>query len=193
MTVRSIVLPANPNEAAELIEILPGDTGAKIAELVLGEYTAVAVNDGITMWLNQDRRMIDPVFNRGAQLLWTIRHGANSDVLAGPAVLTGGADSDGLVLGLTDEQVVRVEAALGLMRVRIENTYEDGHESTRVVLISPPAAPEDSDDVEDWWDTEVFDQTGDGHGAEHPKLGSFHEATVISGPDPLVGKTYEWG
>lgn len=78
--------------------------------------------------------------------------------------------------------------------VSIENTYEDGHESeTEVWLpIWEGAAPDD-----DWWDDVVQPHTGDGHGAEHPKLGVSYEATIMRVADPndttMCGVTYSWG
>ena len=77
----------------------------------------------------------------------------------------------------------------GKVTVRIENTYEDGHESTNTVEVDAPADPTD---LEDWWDEEVFEHTGDGHGEKHPKLGSLHECTVIAGPAEMVGQVMEW-
>lgn len=78
---------------------------------------------------------------------------------------------------------------MSTVTVRIEDTYEDGHSAIHEHEVE---APED-DDLEDWWDEEVFEHTGDGHGAKHPKLGSLHEARIIRADDPtLVGKEMEW-
>jgi hypothetical protein len=76
--------------------------------------------------------------------------------------------------------------------VKIENTYEDGHESVIEVEVENPE-PED-DDLDDWWEDVVFPHTGDKHGAKHPKLGAFYEATVIRADDQrMVGHTRDWG
>jgi len=76
--------------------------------------------------------------------------------------------------------------------VKIENTYEDGHESVVEVEVENPE-PED-DDLDTWWEDVVFPLTGDGHGAKHPKLGCFYEATVIRADDQrMVGHTRDWG
>jgi hypothetical protein len=74
--------------------------------------------------------------------------------------------------------------------IKVENTYEDGHESVVEVDVD---APEDADDLEDWWQDTVFPHTGDGHGIG-TKLGSWHEVTIIrADDDKLVGLNMEWG
>lgn len=71
--------------------------------------------------------------------------------------------------------------------VKIENVYEDGHESTREVLLAPPG-----DDLDAWWDEVVWPETGDGHGADED-LGSCYTATILAADDPaLVGQSFEW-
>lgn len=75
-----------------------------------------------------------------------------------------------------------------LITVRIENNYEDGHESTHEVLVPVP-----DDSLEGWWD-EVSSWTGDGHGIGKD-LGYCYTATVIDAPEPfrhLIGQTEEW-
>jgi hypothetical protein len=74
--------------------------------------------------------------------------------------------------------------------IRMENTYEDGHESTSEHVLDNP---EDPENLEDWWEDYVWELTGDGHGADNPKLGSLHEATIIKADDEsLVGQSMEW-
>lgn len=74
--------------------------------------------------------------------------------------------------------------------VEIVNTYEDGHESSRLVTVDEP---EDPDNLDDWWSDVVFPETGDGHGKKHPKLGCMYEATIIDAADPaLRGLSQEW-
>jgi hypothetical protein len=76
-------------------------------------------------------------------------------------------------------------------RIKVENTYEDGHESTFEYDV------EDTDgygDIEDWWDEVAFEHTGDGHGTgDNSKLGCFYEVTIIQSPHPEeVGLKREW-
>lgn len=73
--------------------------------------------------------------------------------------------------------------------VKMENYYEDGHESTHEYVI--PVDPEG--DLEEWFLDVVWEYTGDGHGIANPKLGCGYVATVIKADDPsLVGETFEW-
>lgn len=74
--------------------------------------------------------------------------------------------------------------------VRIENTYEDGHESTLEVEVGDPP---NVDDLEDWWEDQVWEHTGDGH-ALGSGMGAWYEATIIEADDAsLVGLSMEWG
>jgi len=74
--------------------------------------------------------------------------------------------------------------------VRIENWYEDGHESKYEVLVDPPAAL-DEDGLDAWWNDVVFKHTGDGHGING--MHSVYTATVLACDDPeLLGESTEW-
>jgi hypothetical protein len=73
--------------------------------------------------------------------------------------------------------------------VFIENAYSDGHQS---VCEEPVPAPDEDDNLDDWWQEQVFPLTGDGHG-DGADLGSVHVATITAGPAWLVGKQHEWG
>ncbi|WP_311245342.1 MULTISPECIES: DUF3846 domain-containing protein [unclassified Microbacterium] len=192
MAVRSIIIPADPSDVVEIIDILPGRFDARVNEIVLGTYLCVDLNENVSLWLNDEGKHLELMFNQRAQSLWTQRHGSNTDVIVGPAVLTGPADSNGATLGLSDDQLAAVEARLGAVRVEVENTYEDGHSSKRLFLLPAPVDIEDPDEIEGWLEDEVFTCLGDGHGVENPKLGSLHEVKVLTGPEALVGKTYEF-
>jgi hypothetical protein len=76
------------------------------------------------------------------------------------------------------------------MKVRIENTYSDGHTSTHTVEVP---APHLDDDLENWWDEEVLVHTGDGHG-EDGSLGFLYQATIVEADElPLmIGMAREW-
>ena len=72
------------------------------------------------------------------------------------------------------------------MKVKIENAYEDGHESSAEEEVSEPEVLN-----EDFWD-EMFDRTGDGHGIG-TKLGSCYTVTIIEATNPtFVGQSREW-
>lgn len=84
--------------------------------------------------------------------------------------------------------------------VKIENTYSDGHASSREVEVDAPELEFHGLDgtvgiiPDEWWDDEVFWRTGDGHGAEHPDVTALYTATIIRADvASLVGQTFEWG
>lgn len=85
------------------------------------------------------------------------------------------------------------EETPGTILVRIENSYSDGHESTVTKRITAPENPDNEDELDEWWNDEVFTLTGDGHGEKNPGLDSSYSAEILDGPAELVGKTYEWG
>lgn len=84
---------------------------------------------------------------------------------------------------------------MGRVIIRMENVYEDGHESERILDVSPPPPTAWKDEVEldAWWEEVVWPETGDGHGIGKD-LGYCHVATIIGGDvdQALVGKSTEW-
>jgi len=75
-----------------------------------------------------------------------------------------------------------------MVTVRIHNAYSDGHESTHEVEVAVPAGP-----LEEWWEDEVWPETGDGHGADNEDLGTCYTATIILAEDlRLLGANHEW-
>lgn len=79
--------------------------------------------------------------------------------------------------------------------IRMQNAYEDGHESERVFTVAPPPSTAWKDEVEldAWWEEIVWPETGDGHGRDKD-LGYCHVATIIGGDvdKSLIGKSVEW-
>lgn len=97
------------------------------------------------------------------------------------------------------------------MKVKVEDAYEDGYEASRIIeILGPEPDPEDLDverertysngDVSDvdWWEANVYEHTGDGHGLPENHggsrtLDSCSEATIIEADNPaLVGLSHEW-
>lgn len=89
--------------------------------------------------------------------------------------------------------------------IKVENTYTDGHESEKEVLVDAPASAK-PEDVETWWEDVAFNETGDGHYVEvyeatGERLGTFYEVTIVEVPEhlnaamkgeTLVGQSREW-
>lgn len=76
------------------------------------------------------------------------------------------------------------------LTIKVENTYSDGHESEQTHAVEL----EQFRGEEDLWE-QLFDYTGDGHGADRPDLDSLYTVTVLACPEhsELVGLSNEWG
>ncbi|MDP9903148.1 DUF3846 domain-containing protein [Arthrobacter bambusae] len=190
MTIRALRIPVDTEQPLRIVEIPESESLAQLQALVEGYVKRIDLQHGVTSWLNEEGKLTGLQCNPRAQRLYIETYGL-ADIIVGPAVLTGGAYDQGSTLGLSDAQLSHVDQLLGpFARVRIENTYSDGHESTTEVWLEPPAG-NSAKELEDWWQDEVFGHTGDGHGTDG-SLGSLLTATVISGPTHLAGQTFEW-
>lgn len=72
------------------------------------------------------------------------------------------------------------------MKIKVENTYEDGYESTVEYEIDDATVPSDDDELQELF----WEYTGDGHGIGHD-LGMISEITILDGE--RAGETYEIG
>lgn len=79
------------------------------------------------------------------------------------------------------------------MKIKVENTYSDGHESTIEYIIDDAIVDDAIDDEDlDFFDELLYTFTGDGHGVDKD-LGYYGTVTVIESIWPeLVGYTREW-
>lgn len=74
------------------------------------------------------------------------------------------------------------------MKIKVENTYSDGHESTVVCDVDEATLPLGDEDA--LWE-ELWTYTGDGHGEN---LDAIYEVTILEAADPaLVGLSREFG
>lgn len=76
------------------------------------------------------------------------------------------------------------------MRIKVENTYSDGHESTAEYAVDSDRVQQINceEDLEDL----LWEFTGDGHGSD-PSLGCYYTVTVLESDRPeLVGYVAEF-
>lgn len=79
-----------------------------------GWVQAVELSGSLTLWVNEEGKMVGLPHNRYAQALWNDVYGEGTDYIVGNAVLTGGTDEHGGTLGLDDESIAKVKARVGL-------------------------------------------------------------------------------
>lgn len=71
--------------------------------------------------------------------------------------------------------------------VKIHNAYSDGHESTHEALVPAPATGQDLDE---WFEDEVWPKTGDGTGVDK---NACYTATIIAcDVEAHLGVEREW-
>jgi hypothetical protein len=112
MSIRVIHIPVDPSDSLRLVEVPEDQTAEQIHQLVDGWFQCVELDDDVHIWLNEDGKLRRMPWNQRAQILWDQRYGT-TDILVGPAVLTGGADARGETLGLSDAQIASIERDLG--------------------------------------------------------------------------------
>lgn len=69
-----------------------------------GWVQAIDLATDLTMWCNEEGKLVGLPHNPYAQHMWDKAFGAQTDYIVGDIVLTGGADDEGYSNGLTDEQ-----------------------------------------------------------------------------------------
>jgi hypothetical protein len=79
-----------------------------------GWVQAVDLTDTLTLWVNEEGKMVGMPHNPYAQLLWNEAYGENTDYIVGNAVVTGGADDEGEMVTLDDATIEAVKARIGL-------------------------------------------------------------------------------
>lgn len=68
-----------------------------------GYVQAINLSDDITLWCNEEGKIMNLPHNRIAQVLWDKVFGAETDYIVGDIVLTGGTDNEGKTVGLSTE------------------------------------------------------------------------------------------
>lgn len=98
-------------------------------DLDSGEYQVLSTGVGgliepielsatLTLWLNEEGKIHGLPHNPFAQQLWDEVFGSHTDYLVGDVVLTGGTDSDGNTIGLTEDQVRTIEMEMCWMNLQ---------------------------------------------------------------------------
>lgn len=77
-----------------------------------GWVQAIDLANDLTMWLNEEGKLVGLPHNTTAQKLWDKTFWVGSDFVVGDVVLTGGTDEEGKTLPLGDGTAQRVREIL---------------------------------------------------------------------------------
>lgn len=81
----------------------------KLQKAVGGYVQAVDLSEGLTMWCNEEGKMMSLPHNPFGQAFWEVAFPLSeygrTDYIVGDIVLTGGADDEGDTLGLTSDEI----------------------------------------------------------------------------------------
>lgn len=78
---------------------------ATLQQGVGGLVQAVDLSQRLTMWLNEEGKVLGQAHNPYGQFFWDKLYGAHTDYIVGDIVISGGTDGNGDTLGLTEQQV----------------------------------------------------------------------------------------
>lgn len=67
----------------------------------VGGWVQALALDGLTMWCNEEGKLIGLTHNPYAQELWDFVYGVKTDYLVGDVVITGGTDEEGNIIPIT--------------------------------------------------------------------------------------------
>jgi len=96
----------------EMIVIdLESESLLKLQRAVSGWVQAIDLSDTVSMWCNEEGKMIGLAHNPFGQAFWEKSYG-RTDYIVGDIVITGGVDDEGDTISLTDEQIVSITAVV---------------------------------------------------------------------------------
>jgi hypothetical protein len=103
------VVKVSTDSTIEILDLdAPVGSLAVLQAAVDGYVQAVDLNESMTLWCNEEGKMVGLPRNDFATRMWEKRFGA-TDIIVGNAVFTGGVNEEGKTLGLTDEQIAWFE------------------------------------------------------------------------------------
>ena len=93
---------------ATIIDLNEGSL-EKLQKAVGGYVQAIDLCEGLTMWCNEEGKMMSLPHNPFGQAFWEtafpVSEFGRTDYIVGDIVLTGGADNEGDTLGLTGDEI----------------------------------------------------------------------------------------
>lgn len=105
----------------EVVELdITADSLTTLQTAVGGWVQAIDIATDLTMWCNEEGKLISLPHNPFAQFMWDKAFGAHTDYIVGDIVLTGGTDEEGATLGLSDEQTAIIAGIVAKVRQFVE-------------------------------------------------------------------------
>ncbi len=105
--MQALVITAE-GEVKELDRISLNDLQSAVG----GWVQAIDLEENLTMWLNEEGKLMGLPHNTTAQKLWDKAFWTGSDFIVGDVVLTGGTDEEGLTLPIPLDTAQRVRELL---------------------------------------------------------------------------------
>jgi hypothetical protein len=81
-----------------------------------GYVQAIDLSDTMTMWMNEEGKLVGLPYNGIATALWEARFGVGTDVIMGNAVFTGTPDEDGETTTISESDLQRLSELVELVR-----------------------------------------------------------------------------
>lgn len=107
--------------SGEVTELdLTADSLSTLQTAVGGWVQAIDLASDLSMWCNEEGKLVGLPHNPYAQFMWDKVFGAHTDYIVGDVVLTGGTDSEGETIGLTQEQVEIIKAVTAKVQKFVE-------------------------------------------------------------------------
>jgi hypothetical protein len=99
---------------------LSTDSLQTLQTAVGGWVQVIDLDDSLSMWLNEEGKLVGLPHNPYAQFAWDKTFGAHTDYMVGDVVFTGGTDDEGATLGLDSDTADQIR----MMVERVRNTVE---------------------------------------------------------------------
>jgi len=94
-----------PARVVEVIDFTKPDELSALQDAVGGWVQAIDLNDHLSLWVNEEGKMMRYEHNQLAQLVWDMSFGPDTDYIVGTVVITGTPDADGETQGLSETDI----------------------------------------------------------------------------------------
>jgi len=86
-----------------------------LQQSVGGRIQAVDIFANLTMWCNEEGKILNLPHNPCAQFIWDSAFGMHTDYIVGDVVLTGGADDEGEITALSPEDAFMLQKTVEMV------------------------------------------------------------------------------